>query len=219
MSSLQKAKIKVHREKVKEINCLFNPAEYKISESAGYSQRRKVRKGTADNQYTGEYTSSLSLTLYFDITENMGQLSETDKTKTSVRDYTSEISDLLLVEGALHKPPVIEFIWGDLAYKGMLTSLNQEFTYFGLEGNPLRAKLDLTINAVPNDIQSQKSPLESPDRTKKRTITEGMTLWKLAWDEYGDCEKWKEIASYNQLMSPFDISPGQIVKLPALKAD
>lgn len=216
MDSLQKAKIKVYREPEEEIACLFNPSEYKISESAGYSEKKRVKKGMADNQYTGGYTSSLSLSLYYDVTENLGQLSETDRAKISVRDYTSRIAGLLLVEGSLHKPPVIEFIWGDLAYKGTLSSLNQEFTYFGMDGNPLRAKLDLTIQAVPNDAQTMKSPTESPDRTKKRIVTQGMSLWKLAWDEYGDCEKWKEIAAYNHLMSPFDLEPGQVVKLPAL---
>lgn len=215
--ALQKAKIKVYREPVEEIICMFNPSEYKISESTGYSNKKKVKADDVDRQYTGGYQSSLSLTLYYDITENMGNIPDADKSKASVKDYTSRIAGLLLMEGSLHKPPLVEFIWGDLAYKGMVTSLNQDFTYFSMDGKPLRAKLDLTIAGSVAETADMASPKQSPDRTKHRMVTQGTTLWRLAWDEYGDCEMWKQIAEFNRLMNPLDIRPGQILKLPALK--
>lgn len=215
--ALQKAKIKVYREPVEEIFCMFNPSEYKISESAGYSDKKKVKADATDRQYTGGYQSSLSLTLYYDLTENMENLSDGEKSGASIKEYTSRIAGLLLMEGSLHKPPLVEFIWGDLAYKGMLTSLNQDFTYFGMDGKPLRAKLDLTISGSVAETAHMASPKESPDRTKHRMVTQGTTLWRLAWDEYGDCEMWKQIAQFNELMNPLDIKPGQILKLPAWK--
>lgn len=217
ISGLQKAKIKVYRESEEEITCLFNPSEYRISESAGYSNQKELGKSGNSNHYTGGLQSSLSLTLYYDLTENLGQLSDEEKGRNTVRTYTDKIASLLKVEGSLHKPPEIEFIWGDLAYRGVLTSLNREFTYFGIEGNPLRAKLDLTITSAENMAQAMAAPKESPDRTKHRVVVEGTSLWKLAWEEYGDCEKWREIAEFNDLMNPLDIRPGQILKLPALK--
>lgn len=215
--TLQKAKIKVYREPLEEISCLFNPAEYKISESAGYSKQKDIRQTDSQEQYTGGYQSSLSLTLYYDITENLGGVSDETAGVTSVKDYTSKIAGLLLVDGDLHRAPQIEFIWGDLAYKGVLATLNQEFTYFGIDGRPLRAKLDLSITGVGSDLAGRESPLSSPDRTKQRQVTMGTTLWKLAWDEYGDCEKWKEIARYNHLENPLDLKLGQVLQLPAWK--
>lgn len=216
-SGLQKAKIKVYREPEEEIICLFNPSEYRISESAGYANQKKLGQNGNTNNYTGGLESSLSLSLYYDLTENLGQLSEEDRGRTTVRADTDKIASLLKVDGSQHKPPTIEFIWGDLAYKGVLTSLNREFTYFGIEGNPLRAKLDLTISSGENAVGDMDSPKESPDRTKHRMVVEGTSLWKLAWEEYGDCEKWREIAEFNGLMNPLDIRPGQMLRLPALK--
>ncbi len=218
MAGLQKAKIKVYREPKEEITCLFNPSEYRISESAGYSNQRRLGKNKNANHYTGGLDSSLSLSLYYDLTENLGGLSEEERSGITVRTETDRIASLLKMEGSLHKPPEIEFIWGDLAYRGILKSLNREFTYFGMEGNPLRAKLDLTISAVEKAADDKEAPGESPDRTKHRMVVEGTTLWKLAWEEYGDCEKWREIAAFNDLMNPLDIRPGQILRLPALKA-
>lgn len=217
-SGLQKAKIKVYRTPVEELSCLFNPADYKISTSTGYSNKKNLQRNKKQEQYTGGFQSTLTLTLYYDITENLGNLSDSVKTKKSVKEYTSKIEALLLEDGTKHKPPQVEFIWGDLTYKGVVTSLNQEFNYFDMDGKPLRAKLDLTVSETPGDNVARISPKESPDRTKHRLVTEGTTLWKLAWEEYGDCNKWEEIAKYNKLMNPLDIKPGQVLRLPALKS-
>ncbi len=232
MAELMKAKIVVYRTPKAEIPCMFNPAEYKISTSAGYSNIGTEQKetSTADDkpkqsqpagnkepQYTGGYRSTLSLTLYYDITENLGGIPENTRKSLSVRDYAEKIEQLLEPEGSLHKPPLIGFIWGDLQFTGVLTSLNQDFTYFDVEGKPLRVKLDLSISSVADTIADRKSPKESPDRTKRRVVSEGTTLWKLAWEEYHDCNKWIEIASFNGLMNPMDIYSGQVLCLPPLK--
>lgn len=216
LTGLQKAELKIYREQEETIKCMFNPSQYRMAEGTKYAKKQEVGASSTTPQYVGGGESSLSLTLYFDTTENLGQLDDTVKGK-SVLSYVKKISDLLKEDGDLHKPPEVEFIWGDLNYRGVLSSLSTEFTYFDLEGKPLRAKLDLTITAVPGTEAFRISPRNSPDRTKYRTVQEGMTLWKLAWEEYGDCERWKDIASYNQLMNPLEIYPGQVLKLPALK--
>lgn len=218
MSSLQNAVIRVYRGLPSDpgiINCLFNPAEYKLSESAGYAQKRERGRNRSSGQFVGGLKSSLSLSLYYDVTENMGGLSQAEKEK-DVLDYVAEISGLLKIEGNLHRPPEIEFSWGGFSFRGVLTSLNTEYSYFAVNGKPLRAKLDLTIDRVPPETEDKKSPNMSPDRSKYRVVTEGMSLWKLAWEEYGDCEKWKEIARHNGIADPLDIRPGQSLKLPAL---
>ena len=95
--------------------------------------------------------------------------------------------------------------------------MTETFTMFDTFGKPVRAKVDLTIRAEKEpDFARKLNPFESPDRTKCRTIVEGMSLWSLAYEEYGDCEKWREIAKANGLMSPLDIRPGQVIKVPAL---
>lgn len=214
---LRKAVIRVHKENsTQDIACMFNPAQYSITESTGYASKKGVGQNDVKPQYTGGGTSSLSFTIYYDTSENLGQL--TDETKgQSVMSYAQAVSALIQVEGDLHKPPEISFIWGNFTYRGVLSSLSKEFSYFDIGGKPLRVKMDLTITAVPKISSSMENPNNSPDRTKYRKVQEGMTLWKLAWDEYRDCERWKDIARFNGLMNPLDIKPGQILKLPALK--
>ena len=46
-----------------------------------------------------------------------------------------------------------------------------------------------------------------------------MSLWSIAYEEYDDCEKWREIAKANNIMNPLDIRPGQVIRIPALDSD
>lgn len=217
LPGLQKAVLKVYKEAgPEEIKCMFNPAQYRISESTKYADKKQLGKAGITPQYVGGITSSLSLTLYFDTTENLGQLEDSEKGQ-SVMSYVNKLGKLLQVEGDQHNPPEVEFIWGDLSYRGVLASLNKEFSYFDQEGKPLRVKMDLTITAIPKATAERVDPDNSPDRTKFRQVKEGTSLWRMAWDEYGDCERWKDIAVCNHLMDPLDIEPGQILRLPAIK--
>ena len=53
--------------------------------------------------------------------------------------------------------------------------------------------------------------------TKTYTVKAGDSLSKIARDELGDMNRWKEIASLNGISSPYTIYPNQKLKLPAYK--
>lgn len=219
---LKKAKIEILKSggQKEELSCMFNPAEYSIKEQVRYAKKGEPGKDVSDIQYIHGEGAELSLSLYFDTTGSLSHMNnQIDKegAQASVTNYTSKITKLMRIDGTLHRPPILAFSWGGMYFKGVLTSLNQTFTYFSVAGVPLRAKLDLTLMAVADNNASMQSPLESPDRTKYRTVVEGMSLWRLAYEEYGDCERWKEIARANGLLNPLDIYPGQVIMLPALE--
>jgi nucleoid-associated protein YgaU len=84
-------------------------------------------------------------------------------------------------------------------------------------GMPVRAKLEVAFKSVMDLTESKKqAPFESPDRTKRRIVKQNMHLWELAWEEYGDPDMWRVIARANGLLNPLDLTPGQVLKLPAL---
>lgn len=130
---------------------------------------------------------------------------------------TRQIIALTHIKGTLHRPPMVTFLWGSVTFKGVVTSVKQQFTMFLPIGIPVRAKLDVTFKSVnQTDFLRLMTPLESPDRTKFRTIKEGDQLWRLAEAEYGSADQWRVIAKANGISDPLDIHPGQVVKLPAL---
>lgn len=215
-TGLKKAYLKIYRSPEEIIPCLFNPSDYKINVSAGYSGKKNLKKSKTSNQYTGGLQSSMSLTLYCDMTGNQDKVDSAYHKMRSIREYTEKIELLLKEEEELGRPPLIEFIWGNLAYKGVLSSLNQEFNYFSLNGDPLRAKLDLTITADDGKSGQASDGAGAGEQIKCRTVSGGDNLWSIAGEEYGDCNLWSAIAQFNQIMDPKDIKQGQVLKLPKL---
>lgn len=223
--SFIKAKLEIGKPAVEVIPCTLNPSSYTIKKSANYSSKKSLGDN-GENQFTGLDPSELSMTLYFDSSSMMnlglnalnlaaaGGTPDAESILTPVSAYTNKLLKLVMVKASEHKPPLVTFCWGNLEFTGYVTSVNQSFTKFTINGIPIRAKVDLSIRRSDGE---DNPPLESPDRTKYRTFTEGMSLWALAYEEYGDCEKWRVIARDNQLANPLDLKPGRLIRIPALR--
>lgn len=218
--AFKKAVIVVEQEKGSaEINVLFNPAEYSLSEGANYSEKNIPGVGGPVAQYISGAASTLTMTLMFDTYQTNPQKPDQKHgvTPTDVSIQTEKITGLTRIVGALHRPPICTFKWGSLSFTGFVKTVNQTFTMFMEDGMPVRAKLEVTFQAaVDVKKDKQQTPFESPDRTKRRTVLEGVQLWNIAYEEYGDPGLWRVIAKENGILNPVDLRPGQVIKVPAL---
>lgn len=216
---LKKAKIIVTKDgKKEEIPCCFNPSQYVITSGANYKEDSELGTDGARLVFLSGSLKNLTMTLYFDSVGIFGSvLVALHQEIDPVTDITKKITSATSISGSDHKPPTVAFVWGNLDFEGVLTSVTENFTMFDTSGKPIRAKLDITIKELKNGIYAQKAnPFSSPDRTKRKIIIEGMSLWNIAYQEYGDCEKWRIIAKANHIANPLHIYNGQIIKIPAL---
>ena len=161
----------------KEIKVQFNPAEYNLSRSTTYAEKKVLGLDDPFTQYIAGEAETLKITLMFDTYMPPGE-KNAEESGSDVRFQTEKIAKLMELDPKKHRPPKVTF-----------RSLGKENTHV---------------------------PLESPDRTKCRTLYEGQSLWGLAYEEYGDPEKWKEIARENHITNPLQVKPGQVLRLPAL---
>lgn len=222
---LTKAKLIIEGEVTSSsIDVLFNPSEYQLSDSASYSEKKVPGLDGPIIQYISGDATELSVSLFLDTyVSNTSSLLPVSipglggDSSTDVSRITKEIAKATSIDGSLHRPPKVTFQWGSLNFEGVITKMSHTYTMFTESGMPVRAKVNLTFKSLisPKD-KKRKSPFESPDRTKYRTIREGMQLWNLAYAEYGDPDMWKVIARENNIMNPLDIKAGQVVKLPAV---
>ena len=138
--------------------------------------------------------------------------------KLDVRDYTSKIYDLMIIDSSTHVPPLLKIEWSSLQFEGHLVNCSQKFTMFNQLGTPVRATLDVTFKQYmkPSKIAKMK-PNESPDTEKYRTVSQGDALWSFSSREYGQCSQWRVIADANGIANPRLLSTGDMIKLPALK--
>ena len=220
---LTKAKLEIEKEVgFSEVEVLFNPSEYQLTAGANYSEKKIPGLDGPVLQYISGEATELSLSLFLDTyvpKKPAGLLSfgSSEDASTDVSAITKQIADATSIDGSLHRPPKVTFKWGSLNFVGVVTKFNHTYIMFTESGMPVRAKVNMTFKSLisPTDTR-RKSPFESPDRSKYRTIRQGMGLWDIANMEYGDPDMWKVIARENGILNPLDVRPGQVVKLPAL---
>lgn len=199
----------------------FNPSEYSLSDGANYADKTIPGMDGPLTQYISGNATTLNMTLVLD-TYQPPQMIGTSadflfEGGTDVSKETMKIVNLVNIDGEKHRPPTVKFKWGSLSFEGIITEVKHSYTMFLSDGKPVRAKLDITFKSLYDlEKDKRKSPFESPDRTKYRTIHEGEQLWNYAYSEYGSPQMWRVIARENGIMNPLDIYPGQSIKLPAI---
>lgn len=208
--SLEKAYIKIldGKNEGEKIECAFNPSEYRLQKSVGYSDH-KTLLNVPISQFTSGAADLLSMELFFDSTSD-----ESDVREESI----DKLDSLLEVDGELHAPPRCRFVWGGgLDFKAVLVEADKRFTRFLPSGVPVRAWAAVTFKQY-EDTELQKSEIkhESTDKMKQWTVTEGETLWFIASKEYGDASHWRTIAEANDLENPRLLESGMRLSLPPL---
>lgn len=210
--ALVKAKIQAMDEKGQAIGdavpVLFNPGDYSIEKSNQFASTMIPGLSNPLLHFISGNTQTLTMDLFFDTYEE----------GTDVRKYTGQITSLLDINSELHAPPICQFVWGSLLFKAVLERASQKFTMFLESGIPVRAALSVTFKEY-KDIkeQFQQIPRHSSDRTKKRQIKQGDSLWQIAARQYGDPGLWRPIARANGISNPLKLEVGREISIPPLE--
>jgi nucleoid-associated protein YgaU len=211
---------KTDGERDREIEVLFNPAEYTIEQSNTWTPQNKQGR-EPEYQFTQTDLKKLTMELFFDSYE----------AKTDVRQYTDKIAKLMSVtidEGENGKrPPICRVTWGDaptgltnpdFPFQGVLVSLRQQFVLFDENGVPVRAKLNVTFQEylTPQEIE-ERFPRRSSFPTRTYTVKQGDTLSTIAAIVWKKPQEWRRIARANKIQNPRILQPGRILVIPAIR--
>ncbi len=218
-----KAVIMVMGSTTEQIPVQFNPSQYSIVDRSSFSQQERNKDEEPVISYNGKGFSTLSVSLIFNSDEFFsisGTIKKAEEILTgSGKDITTtinKITALTRIGGDKHEPPGCVFVWGSLQFAGFVESVGVTYTMFDKTGKPLRATADLVMKGFNYAAGERNSPLQSPDRTKARTMTEDTDIWSMAEKEYGSSREWRRIADANDVMNPLDIPIGTILKVPSI---
>ena len=232
--TLEKLKIVLQSpSKLEEIEVLFNPTSYSISKSVTWNPAENSNSNGGEQSKTqralnapiltfgGGGSRQLTLELIFDVTEPING-SIIDDVRQDVRQETNKIVALTRIERLEPpRPPTCLIFWGnspsnsDFPFKGVVSSLTQNFTLFKSNGNPVRANLALTFTEVldPDEDKRQTDP-----ELTTRILKAGDTLSSIAAEVYRDPRRWRIIAEANNLDDPRNLQSkiGQRLIIPQL---
>jgi hypothetical protein len=199
----------------------YNPEKYSVTKSVQYAEIGIPGLDEPVLQFVRGQNEKVTFDLLFDTTEQgMTGL------VTDVRTLTMAVYQLLKVNTDTHAPLRFQINWGNagpLFAQGntsslcVLESMTEEFTLFAPTGEPLRAKLTLTVRMASTvKLQFTETARNSPDHTKVVMVGRGQRLSDIAYQEYGDPTQWRPIADANQIANPRFLQPGSTISVPAL---
>jgi len=121
------------------------------------------------------------------------------------------------MDGDIHRPRFCVITWGAQLFRGVLDSVDVNYSLFHPSGKPLRVKLNANfIEYIDQEEREKVAKQNSPDLTKIRQVEEGDRLDKMVSDLYDDPKFLIQVARANKLTSFRKIKPGIALRFPPI---
>lgn len=200
---------------------MFNPEEYSINQDNNFASVAIPGLSGPLLQFVHGNARTLEMELFFDTYEEHRRGSAVvSRAASDVRVQVKKFVGLLEIEPSTHAPPVVEFHWGSLHFRGVLTRASQKYTMFLANGLPVRAKVQVAFQEYINpDLEDTGIRRETVDYTKRYQLGTDERLAAIAAREYGDPGLWRFIAAANALDNPEDLRAGDWLEIPRLPLD
>lgn len=156
------------------IKVQYNPASIQFS---GIRNGQEVSRDGTFPDYDRPSETSMHMELIFDTMEN-GKAFMLDKTAKDTVDalFSSSLSarhivELLIGATIFNSTRWVGFAWGKMSFWGELTAVDATYTMFDTDGEPVRAKVGITIREDAVNITNYK-PGESNTEMKENRVSE-----------------------------------------------
>jgi nucleoid-associated protein YgaU len=192
---------------------LINPAGYGHDFGIRYTKTQAQGAAGKEAKYVGSQSEKLSLKEL--ILDGTGAVpGSVIPVKTQVANLRKTTYDYV---GVKHEAPIVQLVWGGLIFYGRVESLKFDYTLFKPNGDPLRAKVTMSLVEYnsPPEIVKESQP-SSPDLTHLVVVRAGDTLPLLCERIYRDPAYYLEVARINGLTAFRQLQPGERLRFPPL---
>jgi nucleoid-associated protein YgaU len=204
--ALEKATI-VNVRTNEKLSVRFNPEEYSLSRENTFAQAQIPGRSSPLLQFAHGNLSALELELLFD----------THEERRDVREETGKLIRLLAIDPETHAPPILLFVWGSLRFECVLARASQKFVLFMPNGNPVRARIQVSFQEYTNgSLEAKEVKRQTADYTRTHLVGQGETLSGIATKVYNDPTLWRPLAIQNQIENPRRLDAGRRIAVPRL---
>jgi hypothetical protein len=189
---------------------LFNPTELGFSRKNKYNTTPSAGSSQPQTSYGGGEPDQVSIDLFFDGTGVV-------ESPLTVGERIDALLLLASFQGDTHQPYYLHAHWGRFDFRGVLTQADVTYTLFDRAGEPLRAKVKITLQeAVAPGPLAREEGRNSPDLYQSWLVKDGQRLEQIAFAVYGSAEYWRPLAEANALRNPRALATGQTLVLPPI---
>jgi Contractile injection system tube protein len=195
--------------------CQFNPATVRVTKTAKWvAQPTRGSARAPLPQFVGTGPEVLTAKLLFDSFDTLGGRGG------PVQDAVSQLLDWACVpaqtyDSATPQPPTVTFMWGTgISFTGFLTQVTAEYTMFSPDGSPLRATVDISLQATPDVPEGTNPTSGGVSGRRSAVVGDCDSLATVAYGEYGDPGLWRAIAVANRIEDPARVPAGTMLLVP-----
>ena len=200
------------RSKTGEYSLQINPESYSHSHTVGFG--KEVGSDTAGTVL--KFHTHRPQELKFDfVIDATGVVPGVKSVAAEIKKFRDVAYDY---QGSIHSPNYLKVIWGGMAFKCMLSSLNINYQLFSPDGKPLRAKLSAGFrqHQTPQDL-ARNADKKSADLTHASLVKAGTTLPLMTYRIYDRCDLYLKVARENDLNDLMHLSEGTELRFPPVR--
>lgn len=196
-----------------EFKVMLNPVEYSETNSIRYTGIANSKS----KKFVRQEGSIFSIPKI--LLDTTGVVPENDwPVKGSIKAMIEKLNNIVYkLNGKAHQPSVVEVQWGTTHFKGRLKKMDIKYVLFDLNGEPLRAELNLNfvIYETIKELEAEYKK-SSPDLTHIIEVKAGDTLPNLCNKIYKDPSFYMQVARVNQFSTFCRLKPGMRLVFPPL---
>ena len=213
----------------------FNPDSLKVTFANQIQQPQGGgdQGGAQAQQFVGAGSTKLAVTLWFDVTQTLGELPDV----MDVRVLTQRIAYFITPKGEPKNkptkfiPPAVRFLWGTFQFDGIMEGMEETLELFSAEGRPLRASVTITMTQQKittfafndkNVAQPAGFKRKPAGTTPQTPATQNSNLQSMSAAQpggggggTGSSRDWQSVAAANGIENPRLLEPGQFIDFEA----
>ncbi|MDU1891988.1 MAG: hypothetical protein E6767_14975 [Dysgonomonas sp.] len=206
---------KYTQEHLDMISLSVNPASLKFGKGIIYREDRQLGSINGSNTFERYKPETLTFDFIIDYTGVIEDIKDDKKVLDKVKDLENR---LYVYNSEGHRPSYVMIAYGELIFKGQLTSMQTNYNLFNNHGIPLRAEIKLEFSGFRGTEEDKKRFSKmSPDMSRLVVIKESDTLALLCHQIYGNSLLVNEVARFNNLNGFRGIPAGTEILFPPLK--
>lgn len=197
-----------------DIKFQFNPKELSLTKNAKWQRHaQRNAKKSAPPEFTGSDPSKLSIEMFLDATDTMGDA----VVKTVEQLFSCCVPTEESRSHGKGSPPWVVFKWGGMtSFTAFVSSVTAKYTLFTPGGTGVRAICTINLEEIAGEQGGQNPTSGALAARDAHTMVSGDTLQSIAFKAYGDPALWREIARANDIDDPMRVRPGQRLLVPSL---
>jgi len=206
---------KYTQEHLDALSLSVNPDSLKFGKGITYKEDKQLGSTNSSNTFERYKPETLAFDFIIDSTGAVEGTTESDKVQDKINELEKR---LYLYNSEGHRPSYVVIAYGELVFKGQLTSMHTDYNLFNNHGIPLRAEVKLEFSGFRGTEEDKKRFSKmSPDMSRLIVMKESDTLATLCHQIYGNSLLVTEVARFNNLNQLRGILAGTEILFPPLK--